>query len=158
MEKIKIIQGKRLKLQNVLIKSLQNVTLEEYDNEIRKFINFLEVSNIETKGPLITNLLGSVISDDGDLTFNYKIMIQLVRKLDVKGFSFKKYITVDNCLYVKYQGLQEEFSYVQSKLDLFIWENNLIDKGQEFSVHIDSDGLSMHVDVFRPMEQFNETL
>jgi hypothetical protein len=54
MEKIKIQTHKKLRLVNVLAKELRGLPLEKLDEEIQKFTNFLEVSKIQTKGPLIT--------------------------------------------------------------------------------------------------------
>lgn len=57
MEKIKIQEHKKLRLVNVLAKELRGVLLENLDEEIQKFTNFLDVTKIQTKGPLITKTL-----------------------------------------------------------------------------------------------------
>lgn len=154
MEKIKIHDNKRLKLINVIIKELRNVSSVNLNNEIRKFINLLEVSKIQTRGPLITKTIGTRFEND-ELLFDYDIMIQLEKPTKLKKFKVLENITLDNCLYVHYEGIQEDFSYVQTKLELYIWENDLITTGEEITIHIESFDDMMIADVFRPVEKFS---
>jgi len=158
LEKIKIVEKKKLKLLNVLTKELRNIELENLDEEIKKFVNFLEVTKIQTKGPLITRLMGTKISDTGEITVDYDVMIQTVRKIDFKEFAFHDAVMVSNCLYAHYEGTQEDFSYVQTKMGLYIWENNLIDLGEEYTVYLENDEHWLSADVFKPMEVFNEII
>ena len=79
MEKIKIQTHKKLRLVNVLAKELRGLPLEKLDEEIQKFTNFLEVSKIQTKGPLITKTIGTQISEAGEISLDYDIYIQTVR-------------------------------------------------------------------------------
>lgn len=153
MEKIKIHDNKRLKLINVITKELRNVSSANLNNEIRKFVNLLEVSNIQTRGPLITKTIGTHFEND-ELLFDYDIMIQLEKATKLKKFRVLESITLKNCLYVHYEGIQEDFSYVQKKLELYIWENDLIATGEEIIIHIESVDDMMIADVFRPVEKF----
>lgn len=158
LEKIKIVEKKKLKLINVLTKELRNIELENLDEEIKKFVNFLEVTKIQTKGPLITRSMGTKVSDIGEITVDYDVMIQTIRKINFKDFTFHDVITVSNCLYTHYEGTQEEFSYAQTKMGLYIWENDLIDLGEEYTIYIENDEHWLSADVFKPMEIFNETI
>lgn len=154
MEKIKIHNNKRLKLINVITKELRNVSSDNLNNEIRKFINLLEVSNVQTRGPLITKTIGTHFRND-QLLFDYDIMVQLEKPTKLKKFKVLDNITLENCLYVHYEGIQEDFSYVQTKLELYIWENDLITTGEEITIHLESINDMMIADVFRPVERFS---
>lgn len=134
-------------------KELRNVSSANLNNEIRKFVNLLEVSNIQTRGPLITKTIGTHFEND-ELLFDYDIMIQLEKATKLKKFRVLESITLKNCLYVHYEGIQEDFSYVQKKLELYIWENDLIATGEEIIIHIESVDDMMIADVFRPVEKF----
>ncbi|WP_197080515.1 hypothetical protein [Enterococcus gallinarum] len=123
-----------------------------------KFINFIETSKIQTRGPLITCSKGTTIDSLGDISTNYSIMIQTVREQKIQGFKIEKSLKVKNCLYVRYTGTSEDFSYAQTKLDLYIWENNLIETGYIYTVHVGSETNAICADIFCPVEQFHENI
>lgn len=158
MEKIKIQEHKRLRLVNVLAKELRGISLENLNEEIQKFINFIEISNIQTKGPLITKTIGTKVSDTGDISLDYDLYIQTVRELAYQGYVFHKEIVAENCLYAHFDGLQEEFNFVDAKMSLYIWENDLIATGEQYVVFIEDTGTMLIADVFKPLEKMNETL
>lgn len=158
MEKIKIQEHKRLRLVNVLAKELRGVSLENLNEAIQKFVNFLEVSTIQTRGPLITKTIGTKISDTGEITVDYDIYIQTVRELAYSGYVFHQEIVAENCLYAHFDGAQEDFNYVDAKMSLYIWENDLIATGEQYTVLLEDTGSLMIADVFKPLEKMNETL
>jgi len=158
MEKVKILERKKLKLVNVLTKELRNIQLEQLDDAIKKFANFIDVSQIQTRGPLITKLNGTKISDIGEMTLDYDIMVQLVRKIELKGFVFYNTVVEPHCLYMHYEGVEEEFVYAQSKMNVHIWENDLIETGKEYNIYVENEDNKVTIDVFKPMEIFNETI
>lgn len=137
MEKIKIQEHKKLRLVNVLAKELRGVLLENLDEEIQKFTNFLDVTKIQTKGPLITKTIGTQISETGEISLDYDIYIQTVRELNFQGYAFYTEIVAENCLFAHFEGTQEEFNFVDAKLSLYIWENNLIARGEQYMIHLE---------------------
>lgn len=156
-EKILITPNKKLKLMNVLVKELRNISIDELDSEIKKFINFIEVTRIQTRGPIVTCSKGLNLSDD-NMTIDYDIMIQLIQKNNFHGYKMKKEIMIPNCLYAHFSGRQEDIGFVQSKLNLFIWENDLIETGEEYTVHLKSQGDLAEIDIFKPMEKTDEII
>ena len=158
MEKIKIQEHKKLRLVNVLAKELRGVLLENLDEEIQKFTNFLEVSKIQTKGPLITKTIGTQISEAGEISLDYDIYIQTVRELNFQGYAFYPEIVAENCLFAHFERTQEEFNFVDAKLSLYIWENDLIARGEQYMIHLEQNEKWMMTDVFKPVEKMNETL
>ena len=154
MSKITILENKKLRLINVLSKELRNIQIEEINNEIQSFINYLDISQIETKGPLITKNLGTQILNNGDISFDYDIMIQTIRKQTDHGlYKFHNQIVVGNCLYAHFEGRADELSFAQGKINIHIWENDYVDLGEEYTVHLHSDEEWMEVDIFKPVER-----
>ena len=158
MEKIEIQEHKKLRLVNVLTKELRGVLLENLDEEIQKFTNFLDVTKIQTKGPLITKTIGTQISETGEISLDYDIYIQTVRELNFQGYAFYPEIVAENCLFAHFEGTQEEFNFVDAKLSLYIWENNLIARGEQYMIHLEQAENWLVTDVFKPLEKMNETL
>ncbi|SKA07760.1 hypothetical protein SAMN02745116_02339 [Pilibacter termitis] len=143
---------------NAFTKELRGLSFEHLDEEIQKFINFLEVSNIQTKGPLVTRMIGTTIHEDGEITLDYNIYVQTVRELRLDGFAFYPEVVAENCLYTHFEGTQEEFGFVENKMSLYIWENDLIELGDVFTVHLEQRENWLVADVFKPLEKMNETL
>ncbi|GHU35501.1 hypothetical protein FACS1894193_08590 [Bacilli bacterium] len=158
MEKIQLAQHKKLRLVNVLAKELRGVSLDDLNDKIQKFINFLEVSKIQTKGPLITKTIGTNVSDSGDISLDYDLYVQTVREINLQGYVFHPEIIVSNCLYAHFDGSQEDFKYVDDKMSLYIWENNLIACGEQYTIYLEEGGASLVADVFKPLERIDETL
>ncbi|MGL5041870.1 MAG: AraC family transcriptional regulator [Culicoidibacterales bacterium] len=153
MAKLEVLEHKKLKLSNVIIKELKYVDLEDIDQEITKFINQLEVRGIQTQGPLITHNIGTVITEVGELKVDYEIMVQLPKALaGVFDYTFKKEVVIANCLYIKYQGAIENMQYAQAKLDLHMYEHDLIDTGQQYIIHIETAHETIEMDIFKPLE------
>lgn len=154
MSKIQILENKKLKLANVLVKELHGIKFEEIDNEVQKFINFLEIAQIQTKGPLITKNGGLKIHDNGDVSTNYEVMVQTAYEINLLqvGFSFYDSIVIENCLFTRFEGKNEELIYAQNKLNLHLWENDLIEVGNEYMIYLSDEGELLQVDIFRPVE------
>lgn len=153
MTKLQVLENKKLKLVNVYTKELRGIQIEDLEKEIQKFLNFIEISKIQTRGPFITKNIGTNIHDDGSISVDYDLMVQTVKKKpNNSGFKFYETLTVENCLYVRYEGTNDELAYAQSKLQLHIWENNLIDLGEQYMVHLTTDNSWLEVDIFMPVE------
>lgn len=153
MTKLQVLENKKLKIVNVFTKELRGIQIEELDREIQKFINFLDISQIQTRGPLITKNIGTNIHGDGTISVDYDAMVQTVNKMPNNGdFKFYETITVENCLYVHFEGMNEELAYAQSKLQLHLWENNLVELGEEYMIHLSADNEWFEVDIFKPVE------
>lgn len=151
VKKLEIVENKTLKLLNVFSKKLENIAVEKIDNEIQKFINFVDVSKFQVRGPLITKDNGTKISEAGEITLDYDVMVQTINKVTAPNFEFYPELKVPGCLYVHFEGLQEEFQYAQSKLDLYIWENDLIATGEQYVIHLQELPEHFIADVFIPL-------
>ena len=152
MKKLEVKKDKRLVLKNVIIKELRNINIENLEVEIQKFTNYLLVHHIASFGPLITKMLGSNIHDDGNMTFDYDIMIQVNdMHLYKKQFKTMYEYTCDYCIYIHFVGKMEDLQYAHSKLDIYIYENELETNGVVYSIFISDSTESVVIDIFRPI-------
>ncbi len=158
MSKLEVKENKRLTLKNVIINELHNIKLENLDSEIQKFVNYLQVLKIQTFGPLITKLIGTNIHNDGLITCDYDVMVQAHDyHLYKDKFKVTKEYNCDYCIYTRFEGKIENLNYAYTKLDLHIYENDLMTKGEVYSVFLSNTPNHMVVDLFRPVTR-NETL
>lgn len=84
MEKLAIQNGKVLRLANVLIKKLYSITLLELDEAINQMMQFIDVTGIQTCGPLITHVKGSYVTASGEVTVDQLIRVA-VGIVDIGG-------------------------------------------------------------------------
>jgi hypothetical protein len=158
MSKLEVKENKKLTLKNVIINELRNIEIEKLESEIQKFVNYIQILHIQAFGPLITKLVGTNIHDDGSLTFDYDLIVQAHDyHLHKDKFKVKQAYACENCLYTRFEGKAENLNYAHSKLELHIFENELISNGEVFSVFLSNEPDHMVVDLFRPVTR-NETL
>ncbi|WP_445487618.1 AraC family transcriptional regulator [Niallia sp. 03133] len=158
MSKLEVKENKKLVLKNVIINELRSIQIEKLDAEIQKFINLTQILHMQTFGPLITKLVGTNLHDDGSLTFDYDLIVQAHNyHLHKEQFKVKKEYSCRNCIYLRYEGKAEHLNFAHSKLDLHIFENDLLTNGEMYSVFLSNTPEKMVVDIFRPVTR-NETL
>lgn len=158
MSKLDVKENKKLTLKNVLIKELKNINMEDLDNEINKFGNALQLLHAQLFGPLIIRNKGTKIHEDGSVTMDYDLMTQAHDYQQYKEqFGINPKYTVENCIYVRFEGSVEEINYAYIKLDLYIYENDLISNGEMYIINIEDNENYCIVDIFRPVSR-NETL
>jgi len=154
MSKLQVLENKKLKLVNVFTKELRGILIEDVEKEIKKFINFLEISQIQTRGPLITKKAGTTVHENGDISIDYDIMVQTIKKMPNNGnFRFHETLSVENCVYIHFEGTNDELNYAHNKLNLYLWENDLVETGEEYMVHLSLNNNWLEVDIFKPVER-----
>lgn len=155
MSKILIEKNKNLKLVNVLIRTKKMMKMIDLYKEINKYTNFLSVAKIQTKGPLVTRQYNTYVDDSGIAYADYDLMVQTVRSLNNNNSlntEFRGNLTVPNCLYSKFKGDIEDIEYVQSKMKIYIWEEELIDLGEEYMVYLENSQGMTELDLFKPVK------
>ncbi|MCJ1977080.1 hypothetical protein [Pseudolactococcus paracarnosus] len=152
MEKITIQNGKVLKLANVLIKKLYSVTLLELDEAINQMMQFIDVTGIQTCGPLITHVKGTYVTASGEVSVDYDIMIQTIGLTHIAGYDVKETYKTGKCLYTHFDGVVDDFHFAQNKLALYAWENEILTTGEEYIVYMENDGFHLIADIFRPLK------
>lgn len=155
MAKLEIKANKRLTLKKVLCYEIKDGNIENMEKELKKFITFLSVSTIKTIGPLITYSGEMKIdAETGTITNDFSIMVQLTTEYpNHPDYKYYEKISIANCLYIRFDGLNEELSYATSKLDLYIYENELTRKGGLYQVLIYQNEEIIKTDYFQPIEE-----
>lgn len=154
MSKISIETNKNLKLINVLIRKKKMVKVIDLYKEITKYTNFLSVAKIQTRGPLITRQYNSQMDENGILYSDFDLMVQTTKALKTNSAlntQFQNSLNIPNCLYSKFKGAIEDIEYVQSKMKIHIWEENLIDSGEEYMVYLENSQGLAEIDLFKPI-------
>lgn len=158
MSKLEVKENKKLTLKNVLKRELKNIKMEDLDIEINKFANTLQLLHIQIFGPLIIKNCGTKFHEDGSITMDYDLMVQAHDYQQYKEqFIVENKHSVGNCIYVRFDGPIEEINYAYTKLDLYIYENDLISNGEIYIVNIEENLDYSIIDIFRPVNK-NETL
>lgn len=153
MPKLEIKEHKKLVLQKVVIKELRNIPLDQYESEITKFENQMKIQHVQTFGPLVTRQIGTQIHEDGSMSFDYDLMIQADNyKIQGATFKIQDKLVVNHCLYVRFSGHPQYMNYAQSKLDLHIYENDLLVKSDLYTVFVGGSEDTITVDYFKPVD------
>lgn len=152
MSKLEVKENKKLVLKQVLIKELKNFQLEKINEEVDKFTNQLRLLNVQTFGPLITKSSGTNIHDDGSITMDVELMVQAHDyKQYKKTFHTKERVEFSHCIYVRYEGKPENMHYANSKLELYLYENDLVTDGSTINVYVDESTDKIVIDIFQPV-------
>lgn len=152
MNKLDVIENKRLVLKQVIIKKHKNVNVESFDEKLSNFINQLQIFKVQTFGPLITRNAGTTVHEDGKMTTDFEFVVQAHDyKQYEKKFSIKENMEFSNCVFLKFKGNPNDLHYAHSKLDLYFYENGLIPNGDIINVILKESTEWIEVDLFRPV-------
>lgn len=152
MNKLEVLENKKLVLKHVLMKQHKNIELEAIDEKLNKFSNQLKLFNVQTFGPMITRNIGTTIHDDGKLTIDYEVFVQAHDfKQYKKHFLVKERIDFPNCVYLKFKGNPKNIQYAHNKLDLYFYEQGLVSNGDIIMVLVNENPEQIEVDLFKPV-------
>lgn len=153
MPKLEVKENKRLVLKNVIIKELRNIAVDQYDIEMNKFMNTLELHKAQTFGPIVSRMKGTTIHDDGSMSVDYDLMVQAHDFLQYeKMFRVENEIVSNHCLYIRYEGDPQYIMYAQQKLDLYAYENDLSLKSDMYTLFLSQTEQGITVDYFKPVD------
>jgi len=152
---LEVKENKVLKLVNVIKRELRAVPQNEVDRATHKLEYYLKTRKLNSVGPLISATYGANIDEESELGLDIDIMVQIKEKTKVaEPYTFEELVRLTNCIYTRFKGNIEELNYGYTKLELYIWENKLIQKGPIHTVFVDMEDLSnVVVDIFIPVEE-----
>lgn len=154
MAKLEVLENKKLVLKNVISYELRDIELDSLDEEINNFLNKLDVLNVQTFGPLVSKNFGTNISEAGELTSSYDLMIQAH---NYKQFSniYKTHdkVTAEYCLYVRFSDHPQYMQYAHNKLDLHFYENDIIPSDETYTIIVSETENHLTIDIFRPVKR-----
>lgn len=153
MPKLEVVENKKLVLKNVLKKELIAVDIENIDKEINNFMVRLELLKVQVFGPLIIHSIGTNISETGEITMDYELLMQAHDYMQYKNeFVCEERFVCPHCLYLHYEGIPEDLTYAHSKLDLYVFEEELSTTGELYSICLSENENYLSMDLFRPVQ------
>lgn len=152
MPKLEVKEHKKLILVKVLKKELRGVSLDSIDQEITKFSQKLDLLKVQVFGPLVIHNIGTNIHEDGTMTMDYDLIIQAHDYMQYKNeFIIEDRLVCEHCLYIHFDGRPEDLSYAHMKIDLYEYENDLVTKGEMYTVCISEGENHVVMDLFKPV-------
>lgn len=154
MAKLEVKENKTLKLIQVFCKELPALSYDELDAEMKKFSNFIQANNIQTRGPIVLHDKGVRITEAGEIVSDQRLMVQLQKELPNYGeYTYIPELVVRGCLYLRFEDEETYVSMATSKLTLHMYENDYVDAGGTYQVLIDNRGGRLSIDYFQPVEE-----
>lgn len=153
MKKINIQNNKKLVLKKVLLKKISNINPEKLDLEIGKFLNSLQLLNVQVYGPLIVGDKGIKISDEGCINADYDLYIQAHDYKQYKNqFSVLEEVVVEHCLYTRFEGRPEYLQLTFNKLEIYEYEEDIITRGDIYMISLEDSEDHIVMDIFKPVK------
>lgn len=157
MGRIEIIHGKKLRLDNVLIRKIINTNLFDEDEtsiglELRKMENEIRIKGSIPVGPLIQ--LDSIYTSDKEMRASKSFLLQADHFFDAKlPYEMQSSILVENCLYTHFDGQEDDIIYAYQKMQIIAYEENLNMTGRIFTIYLSDDDIgNITADIFMEID------
>jgi hypothetical protein len=153
-EKIILRENKVLKLNNVLIRRINQNEFVDIDKVTYMMESFIKSKGNSTIGPMI-NYTSVEMSESGQGNLVMKLMVQLKNPMykTEEPYEIKNQIRIANCLYARFMEKEENLQFAYSKLQLHAFENDIKLKGDSYTVFVDNKNGQMVADVFMEMDK-----
>lgn len=159
IEKILVKENKTLKLNNVLIREVNQKELIDINQITYMMDSYIKAKGNSTLGPMI-NYSRAEGNENGQVKIVIKLIVQLknpIHNVD-KPYEFKSQIRVTNCLFARFTEKEENLQYAYSKLSLHAFENDIKLKGDSYTVFVNKDEEKIVADVFMELDKGGEAL
>ncbi len=154
MGKIDLKYNKTLKLMNVLRYRIditdENINIEA---QIEKMQSYIKIKGCVQIGPLVqyTKL---VLNEAGEANIILEFMMQSNNYINnVKSpYIMDSDLRVQNCMYVRYCGPEEQLKYAYDKINLVSFEEDISLTGESYTIFVDKNEgeETIIADVFMP--------
>lgn len=157
MSKIQYNASKTLKLQNVLISSLDLLDEElQFDVFVDKMQSYIKVKAAVQIGPLV-QYTKPFVNEKEEMDMEINIMLQCNNYIHSveKPYSMESVIRVPGCMYCRYVGPEEKLSFAYDKINLEAFENDIELTGESYTVFVDQNEEegTIVADVFMPRKE-----
>ena len=155
MRPLQYSNSKTLKLNKVLIKTLEKDDLENFVTTVEQMENYIKSKGSQTIGPLIQHIESSV-NEQGEIDIVIKLLRQssnFIQHVE-PPYEMKSVIRVKNCMYVRYTGPESKLKFAYDKINLTAFEEDIELKGDSYTIFVDQNEDNIIADVF--MEKANE--
>lgn len=141
MKKISISPSKTLKLTNILINRCQ-IKEEDFDFtvSIEQMQSFIRTKGAVQIGPLI-QYTNSYINEAGEMDIDIRLMLQCNHYIHSvqQPYTMESMIRIPNCMYCRYIGPEDKLSFAYQKIQLEAFENDILLKGDSYTIFVDRD-------------------
>lgn len=155
MREIVISKNKKLKLTNVIMKRIDDKDFEQMETIIMMFDNYVKNKGAIMIGPII-QYVGQTIDEAGNLEFEIKCLRQVDRYIEhiEEPFEMKSIIQVKKCLYVRFNGKENDLKFAYDKIRVSAYEEELSLSGNNYTIFVDrdDDNNTVVVDIFMEIE------
>ena len=160
VEKIVVRENKTLKLNNVLVREVNESEIMNIDKVAYMMDSYIKSKGNSTLGPMI-NYTTAEADENGQLKIILKLMVQLRSPMHSveTPYELKNQIRVTNCLFARFTEKEENLQFAYSKLQLHAFEKEIKLKGDSYTVFVDKkeDG-SMTADIFMETQKGGQEL
>ena len=155
-EKIIIRENKVLKLNNVLIRQVQDNEIMDIQKVAYMMESYVKSKGNSILGPMI-NYTTAEVDESGQAKIILMLMFQLKNPIHNVEAPYKQenQIRVTNCLFARYSEKEENLQFAYSKLQLFAFENDIKLKGETYTVFVDKKDEKIVADVFMEIDKEN---
>ena len=153
-EKIVLKENKILKLNNVLIREVNQNEFIDINKITYMMDSYIKSKGNSTVGPMINYTVADG-DENGQVKLVLKLMLQLKNPIYSieKPYEFKSQIRIKNCLFARFTEKEENLQYAYSKLSLFAFENNMKLKGDSYTVFVNKNEEEIVADIFMELKQ-----
>ena len=154
IEKIIIKENKTLKLNNVLIREVNQNELKEMGRITHMMESYIKSKRNSMIGPVI-QYIATVGDENGQPKLIIKLIVQLknpIRNIETP-YEFKKQIRITNCLFARFSEKEENLKFAYSKLCLYAFENNIKLKGDSYTVWVNKKDADIVADIFMELKE-----
>jgi len=150
---IEIVEGKVLKLKNVLSKELLSRDPMETQREAYMFESYVKSKGLKPYGPSIVKT--EAFFDNRTLMERKTMMVQLRDAPDriESPYAFDDLVRVENCLLARYRGDMANLSMAYAKLQLHAFEGDITLKGSTYTIIVEQNEGGIVADVFAEMQR-----
>lgn len=141
MEKLQLHTFKILKLTNVLCYKTQLQTEEApMEVQLEKMQNYIKTKGASQIGPLIQHL-SPRIDEQGQVEVEITFLLQCNHDIQnvEKPYFMEHILRIPNCMYCRYTGPETALKFAYDKINLYAFENDILLKGDSYTVFVDSD-------------------
>lgn len=151
IEKITVRENKALKLNNVLIREI-NEKEDDFNKAIHMMESYIKSKGNSMVGPLIT--YSGVKIENDELKIIMKIIGQVKNPIhNVENpYRFETQLKVSNCLFARYREKEENLQMAYSKLQVHAFENEIKLKGDSYTIFVDNKEGDIVADVFMEVD------
>lgn len=147
--KLQVSYDKTLKLNNALIKTLDQIEFADFSKEVLKMENYIRTKGSMPVGPLVQHT-NSYVDEKGQIKIKVSLILQSTNFIHNIESQYKMEATkrIKNCLYVRYTGEEGKLKLAYDKLNLLAYEENIGLKGDSYTIFLEQDDENIVADVF----------